>query len=113
MSHRIARQLAALEQLQAEAARPSTLTPEEQLFEQRSYDEMLAGFDRDPTMSVIPDDFMVYEPTSLRKVRVERLFATLDALNEGDPDERRETLAVLRTAFDDETATDFSMFVIE
>lgn len=105
--------LAALDRIRAETALPSTLTPEQELFEELQYDEILKRLDRDWSQSVMPLNFIVYENPEVKAERLQRMYAMLNRLREGDPVERRETREILRSAFDDETATDLSMFEVE
>jgi hypothetical protein len=105
--------LAALDQSRADTIQSSALTPEQERFEALQYDEILQRLDRDWSQSVMPLNFIVYENPEVKAQRLRRMYAMLDRLREVDPVERRETLEILRAAFDDETATDLSMSEVE
>ena len=68
------------------------------LREALSWDEIMGRLNRDERLSAVPDNFILYESAEERAERIRRTRAGLAELLRGDPQEHRESWAVLEDA---------------
>jgi hypothetical protein len=100
---RIREAQALLESLRSTTPDEGREPTEEERLEALFHDEMIVRLNRDYTMSVVPPDFLLHEPPSLREERIRRTREGLAELRTGTPKEHRETLEALLAALDDDS----------
>jgi hypothetical protein len=94
---------AVLESFRAKTPGEGREPTEEERLEALFHDEMIVRLNRDYTMSVVPPDFLLHEPSGQREERIRRTREGLAALRTGTTEEHRETLEALLAALDDDS----------